>query len=54
MGTANSDAASNSRVTMDDLIVWDQLLDPNVIQDAIEKLSSRDVDWRNKNMVILV
>jgi hypothetical protein len=36
--TAKTDAASNSRVTMGEWLVWGQISDPNVNQDTIGKL----------------
>ena len=36
--TAKTDAASDSRVTMGECLVWGQISDPNVNQDTIGKL----------------
>jgi hypothetical protein len=36
--TAKTDAGSNSRVTMGEYLVWDQISDPNINQDTIGKL----------------
>jgi hypothetical protein len=36
--TAKTDAASNSRVTMGEWLVWGKNSDPNVNQDTSEKL----------------
>ena len=52
--TAKTDAASNSRVTMGEQLVWGQISDPNVNQDKVGKLSSRAFHWCNTNMVVLV
>jgi hypothetical protein len=50
--TAKTDAASESRVTTGDWLVWGQYFDPNINQDTIGKLSSRVYDWCDKNMVV--
>ncbi len=53
-GHSKTDAASNQRVTMGDLLVWGQFLNPNVNQDTIGKLSLRVFNWYNKNVVVPV
>jgi hypothetical protein len=47
--TAKTDAASDSRVTMGERLVWGQISDPNVNQDTVGKLWSRAFLWCNKN-----
>jgi hypothetical protein len=47
-GHSKTDAASNSRVTMGDWLVWGQFLGPNMNKDTIGKLSSRAFDLCNK------
>ncbi len=50
--TAKTDAASNSRVTTGERLVWGQISDPNVNQDTIGKLWSRAFYWCNKNAMV--
>jgi hypothetical protein len=52
--TAKTDAASNSRVTMGEQLVWGQISDPNVNQDKVGKLSSRAFYRCNTTMVVPV
>ncbi len=52
--TAKTDAASDSRVTMGECLVWGQLSDPNVNQDTIGKLWSRAFYWCNKYAKVLL
>jgi hypothetical protein len=52
--TEKTDAASNGRVTMGEMLVWGQVLDPNFNQDTIGKLSSKAFDWCNKNAMVLL
>ena len=52
--TAKTDAASDSRVTRGEKLVWGQISDPNINQDTVGKLSSRAFYWCNTNMVVPV
>ncbi len=50
--TAKTDAASNSRVTIGECLVWGQISCPSVNQDIIGKLRSRAFYWCNKNAIV--
>ena len=45
-------AGSYIRVTMGDLLVWGQKLDPNLHQDTFGEPTSRAIDWCNNNVVV--
>jgi hypothetical protein len=52
--TAKTIAGSYMRVTMGDLLVWGQKLDPNLYHNTLGKLTSRAIHWYNNIVVILV
>jgi hypothetical protein len=47
-------ASSDASVLEGKWMVWGQILDPNVDQDTIRKLSSTAFYWCHKNMVVLL
>jgi hypothetical protein len=52
VGMAKTIASSNASVLERKWIVWGQILDPNIDQDTVRKLSSTAFYWCHKNMVI--
>ncbi len=51
---AKTIAGSYMRVTIGDLPVWGQKLDPNLHHDTLGKPTSRAIDWCNNNVVVSV
>jgi hypothetical protein len=51
VGMAKPIASSNASVLEGKWMVWGQILDPNVNQDTVRKLSSTAFYWCHKNMV---